>query len=309
MHVTKSGGKAEQLPLVTVPLGDEPKSGRIPRWLQVHKVPIWWFEILLVVAFNFAYEHVRNLVKLQPLEAMNHGLAVLRFSQWTHLDLEQGFNGILFHNQWLATIADYDYSFLHLPLTASVLIWVFWKHRDRYLRIRNVLMITTLVGLIGFWLYPVAPPRLLPGNDFVDTVVLFHTPFALADPKMASATNQFAAMPSLHCAWALWCGLTLFLVARNRYLRAFGIFYPLWTVFVVMGTGNHYLLDCLAGYACVGIAVLIVSRFGKRNPWALPEPAPATPLPAEKSLGSAEASVARVEESVSDGSGSAQTTL
>lgn len=166
-------------------------------------------------------------------------------------------------------------------------------------------MIITLVGLIGFWLYPVAPPRLLPGNDFVDTVVLFHTPFALADPKMASATNQFAAMPSLHCAWALWCGLTLFLVARNRYLRAFGIFYPLWTLFVVMGTGNHYLLDCLAGYACVGIAVLIVSRFGKRNPWAVPEP---STLPAQKSLLSAEKSLARAEESVSDVSSSAQTT-
>lgn len=263
--------REEPLPLVTVPLPEERRS-RIPQWLQVHKVPVWWFEILLIVAFDLAYEHVRNLVKLQPLEAINRGIAVLRVTEWFNLDLERACNGILVANPWLATIANYDYAMLHLPLTAATLIWLYWKHRDRYMPIRNVLGLTTLFGLIGFWIFPMAPPRLLPGDGFVDTVVYFHTWGSNADPAVAAATNQFAAMPSLHCAWALWVGLCLFFVARNRFVRGFGLFYPLWTVFVVLGTGNHFLLDAIGGAFCVGLSSLIVWWFrGKRHPWALRE--------------------------------------
>ncbi|MGN6722241.1 MAG: phosphatase PAP2 family protein [Marmoricola sp.] len=240
------------------------------------------------MAFDVAYEHVRNMVKLQPVEAINHGIEVLKVTQWFHLDLEEAFNQLLVNNHWLAEIANYDYATLHLPLTAGVLIWVFWKHRDRYLPIRNVLLGTTVLGLIGFWIFPTAPPRLLPGDGFVDTVVYFKTWGSWADPKVADATNQFAAMPSMHCAWALWCGLCLFFLARNRALRVFGILYPIWTVFVVLGTANHFLLDAIAGISCVGITAAIVWRLYGQHPWAprkismdavSEEPAPAPTAP------------------------------
>lgn len=243
---------------------------RIGHWLRVNRVPRWWFEVLLVVAFDVVYEHIRNLVKLQPLEAINHGIDVLRISQWLHVDFGAAFNALLVEHRWLATIADYDYSVLHLPLTAGVLAWVFCKHRDRYLPIRNVLLLTTMLGLIGFWVFPMAPPRLLPGDGFVDTVVYFNTWGSVANPNMASATNQFAAMPSLHCAWALWSGLCLFFLARNRIVRTVGVLYPIWTVFVVLGTANHFLPDCLAGIACVAVSVGVITRLSRRHPWAPP---------------------------------------
>ncbi|MGN6160958.1 MAG: phosphatase PAP2 family protein [Marmoricola sp.] len=287
MSVTSPGGSKDETSLVPSRIRGVRDLNRLPLWQRVHRVPIWWFEILLVVAFDVAYEHVRNMVRLQPVEAINHGLDVLKVTEWFHLDLEQAFNQLLMNNHWLAQIANYDYATLHLPLTASVLIWVFWKHRDRYLPIRNVLLITTVLGLIGFWIFPTAPPRLLPGDGFVDTVVYFKTWGSWADPKVADATNQFAAMPSMHCAWALWCGLCLFFLAKNRVLRTFGVLYPLWTVFVVLGTANHFLLDAIAGIACVGLAVAVVSRLYGRHPWEAPdaggvaisadsEPAPAT---------------------------------
>ena len=235
--------------------------------LWVNRVPRWWFEILLIAAFDMAYEQVRNLVRLQPAEAINHGIEVLRISRWFHVDFGAAFNALLVDHRWLATIADYDYSILHLPLTAGVLVWVFWKHRDRYLPIRNVLLLTTLLGLIGFWMFPMAPPRLLPGDGFVDTVVYFNTWGSVADPKMASATNQFAAMPSLHCAWALWTGLCLFFLSKSRIVRAFGALYPIWTIFVVLGTANHFLPDCVAGIACVAVSAALVSRAHGRHPW------------------------------------------
>jgi hypothetical protein len=235
--------------------------------MQVNRVPAVWFELLLIVAFDLAYERVRNLVKSQPVEAIRHGLDVYQVSHWFHVDLELSFNKALMDHHWLATVADYDYSMLHLPLTAGVLVWVFWKHRDRYLPIRNVLLGTTLLGLIGFWLYPMAPPRLIPGTGFVDTVVHYKTFGSWSNPHVTAATNQFAAMPSLHCAWALWCGLCLFFLSRNRAVRAFGALYPVWTVFVVLGTANHFLLDSIAGLACVAVSSALVWKIYGRHPW------------------------------------------
>jgi len=228
-------------------------------------------EIILVVAFDMVYEHVRNMVRLQPTRAIDHGLDVLRISEKLHLNFEPAANQLLVDHRWLAQVANYDYSFLHLPLTAGTLAWVFWKHRDVYLRIRNVLLCTTILGLIGFWVFPMAPPRLLPGGQFIDTVVHFKTPGSWGDPKVAEATNQFAAMPSLHCAWALWTGLCIFFLARNRVLRGFGLVYPVWTVFVVMGTANHFLLDAIAGITCVAVSIALVWTIAGRSPWSPPD--------------------------------------
>lgn len=276
MSVTSQDRTKDEAPLEPSRSGEGRTQSRLPHWFRIqNRVPIWWFEILLIVAFDVAYEHVRNMVRLQPVEAINHGIEVLRVTQWFHLDLEESFNQLLVNNHWLAEIANYDYATLHLPLTAGVLIWVFWKHRDRYLPIRNVLLGTTVLGLIGFWIFPTAPPRLLPGDGFVDTVVYFKTWGSWADPKVADATNQFAAMPSMHCAWALWCGLCLFFLARNRAVRAFGILYPIWTVFVVLGTANHFLLDAIAGISCVGVTAALVWRLYGYHPWVPRNASPA----------------------------------
>lgn len=276
MSATTDGGtRDEAMPASATRPSAARLLNRIPSLWQVNRVPMVWFEILLIVLFDMAYERVRNLVRIEPDIAINHGLAVRHVSQWFHVDLELNLNKVLVDHHWLATVADYDYSMLHLPLTAGVLIWVFWKHRDRYLPIRNVLLITTLLGLVGFWIYPMAPPRLLPGAGFVDTIVQFKTWGSWSDPKVVHATNQFAAMPSLHCAWALWCGMCLFFLARNRAVRTFGALYPIWTVFVVLGTANHFLLDSIAGIACVAVSSVIVWRIYGRHPWVTRDvPAP-----------------------------------
>ncbi len=102
---------------------------------------------------------------------------------------------------------DYYYATLHFIVTIGVLVWLFVKRPHIYRGARTVLFATTLIGLAGFYLYPLAPPRLLPQYGYVDTLVKFHTWGSLADPDIAKHSNQFAAMPSLHIAWALWCGI------------------------------------------------------------------------------------------------------
>jgi hypothetical protein len=120
-----------------------------------------------------------------------------------------------------------------------------------------VLLITTLVALVGFTLLPLAPPRMLHG--YVDTVVTFHTWGSFASPSVAKASNEFAAMPSLHIGWSMWCAFTIVSLARRRWVRVIGAVYPFATLFVILGTANHYVLDAAGGAAAL-VAGVVVQR-------------------------------------------------
>lgn len=159
--------------------------------------------------------------------------------------------------------ADFAYASLHYVVTPAVLIWIFRRHSAVYRRARTWLMTSTMLGLIGFTLMPTCPPRLLAaGHGFVDTMAQYSSygwwgTEASAPRGMGGMTNQYAAMPSLHVGWALWCGILLWRHARHPLLRAAGIAYPLITTFVVMGTANHYFLDAVAGAAVMGLGALL----------------------------------------------------
>jgi hypothetical protein len=142
-----------------------------------------------------------------------------------------------------------------------------------------VLVGTSLLALAGFALYPLAPPRLLPGADYVDTVVRFHTWGSLASPSVASPSNQFAAMPSLHVAWALWCGVSLFRCARTRLVRTAGLVYPLLTFAVVVGTANHYIIDAVGGVVVILIGFGVQWLLSARGAFTPPVDAPDFGLP------------------------------
>lgn len=237
------------------------------RW-RAYRRPRWWFEIIVLVVLDVIYEHLRDLVPLRQAQALARGWSLFDFEQSVGLDIELTLNHFVMRHEWLAQIANYDYSFLHLPITGGVLIWLFWLHRRVYETARTVLVFTTLLGLIGFWLFPMAPPRLLEGSGFTDTVVHFHTFGSWSTPTVASHSNLYAAMPSLHCAWALWAGLSIFFVARHKSVRIVGLSYGFWTVFVVMATANHFIFDAVAGYLCVAISVLAVWLLFGRSPWS-----------------------------------------
>lgn len=221
----------------------------------------------MLVVLDVIYEHLRNLVPLRESEAFARGWELFHFEQRIGLDIELTMNHFVMRHAWLAQIANYDYSFLHLPITGGVLIWLFWMHRRVYKTARTVLVFTTTLGLIGFWLFPMAPPRLLQGSGFTDTVVYFNTFGSWGSPTVASHSNLYAAMPSLHCAWALWVGLSIFFVARRKLVRIVGLSYGFWTVFVVMATANHFIFDAVAGYACVAVSVLAVWLLFGHHPW------------------------------------------
>ncbi|MFL6076686.1 MAG: phosphatase PAP2 family protein [Mycobacteriales bacterium] len=228
--------------------------------------PRAWREFLLVAVLYMAYDGTRLLAKGGDTRATRHGHDLLRAEQYVHLDWERWLNRMFGAHASLAIPGDYAYAILHYAVTPVVLIWLFRRHPVTYLRARTVLAVATLIALLGFWLLPTAPPRLL-GAGFVDTMsqhanVGWWGADASAPKGMGGMTNEVAAFPSMHVGWALWCGYYLYRRAGRRWLRALGVAYPIVMAIVVMGTGNHYFFDALAGCAdviAVGLVVRMIS--------------------------------------------------
>lgn len=231
--------------------------------------PLWLREIAVALAFYYAYDLVRGLISGGAARAERDGRDVLHWEQVLHLDPEHAVNNALQHLTWLAVPACYFYATLHFVVTPAVLVWVYRRHGDRYRDLRTVLAVLTGSALIGFWLFPTAPPRLLPDAGFLDTLALFHSwgwwgAGASVPTAAAGLANEYAAMPSLHVAWALWSGAAVVLLARRRWVRLLGAAYPVLTAFVVMATANHFMLDVVAGALLWLVSYLAVERVARR---------------------------------------------
>ncbi|HET7530761.1 MAG TPA: phosphatase PAP2 family protein [Mycobacteriales bacterium] len=226
-------------------------------------------ELLLIAFVYFIYDTSRFFVEGRQATAFAHALSVLHLESMLDVAWEQTVNQAVSAHRVLAVPADYMYATLHYVVTPLVLIWLWRRHRGHYSRARTTLMVATVFGLIGFTLLPVAPPRMLPG--FVDTMSQYsHLGWwshdASAPRGVGQFTNEFAAMPSLHVGWALWCGWQLVRHGRHRITQGFGVFYPALTTIVVIATGNHYLLDAVAGVAVVGLAAMAVGGVHRLRP-------------------------------------------
>ncbi|HVV75297.1 MAG TPA: phosphatase PAP2 family protein [Mycobacteriales bacterium] len=227
----------------------------LPERIRAIRPPKWWQEIAFVAFVYYLYSLVRNAVPSHEVGAVHRAQWVLSFESGLHIDIEHSANLLVAGHSWLAYVCDYYYATLHFVVTIGVLVWLYVRHPLRYRSIRSVLMITNVVALLGFWFLSLAPPRMLAG--FTDTLVKFHTWGSIASGDIAKESNQYAAMPSLHVGWALWCAIAIFTLAERRWVKVLGALYPLCTVFVVLGTANHFVLDALGGAVtlCIGIAV------------------------------------------------------
>jgi hypothetical protein len=219
----------------------------MPDKLLHHRDPRWWQEIAIIAICYWAYSQVRNLVPHQESIALRHGRAVERLQDTLHLNFERSVNNFVAHHEALAQVMNYYYATLHFVVTIGILVWLYHWHPRVFRGARTVIFATSALALAGFYFYPLAPPRLLPQYGYIDTLATFHTWGSLADPKIAEHSNQFAAMPSLHIGWALWCGAAIFFCAKPLWIRILGLLYPLCTLLVIVGTANHFVIDAVGG--------------------------------------------------------------
>ena len=241
----------------------------------------WWRELALLAALYGVYMLARALVGVHPAAAMDRGRWLLDLEATTRIDIERPLNSAVHAVPVLAVLADYVYASLHYLVTPLVLVWLAVRHRDGYRRGRNALLIATALGLIGFWLLPTAPPRLLDAGAFLDTMAVFSNwgwwgEAASAPRGLEGLSNQYAALPSLHVGWALWSALQVRANTNSRVLRRWAWTYPALIALVVMATANHYLLDAVAGAAVVLVGHHVAGRLAARR---RVDPEAAEPLP------------------------------
>ncbi|MEV5434517.1 bifunctional glycosyltransferase 87/phosphatase PAP2 family protein [Streptomyces sp. NPDC052682] len=183
--------------------------------------------------------------------AEEHGHQIHDLERFLRIDVEHAVNHAVAKIDWLRDFFDFYYTSFHFVVPLGVLGVLYWRRPVDYRWARSALGFTTLLALAGFWLYPLAPPRLMPGLGIIDTV---HGVQDFSQPDygtLTALTNQYAAMPSLHFGWSLWCGLVIMLLAPTPWLRALGLLHPLCTVAAIVATGNHWVLDAAGGAAVV----------------------------------------------------------
>jgi hypothetical protein len=242
----------------------------------------WWVEALALLWLLWVYEAITNFAPLRLHTAIAHAEGLLHAEQSLHLDPERALDVWLAGQHTLGVILSDYYDNAHFVFTLGLLGWLWWRRADIYRPLRNSLVLVNLLAFVVFWLYPVAPPRMLGG--FIDIVESSHAFGSFHSGSLASHADELAAMPSLHIAWALWCSLALWRMSTRWWVRGLAITYPCVTAFAVIATGNHFVFDLLGGVLAIAFSVAIVQlaerRRAARRRRGRAAPAPASGAPA-----------------------------
>jgi hypothetical protein len=176
------------------------------------------------------------------------------------------------HFSWLIDVANVCYVNMHLFGTTAFLLWLYFRRNDAFPFVRNMFLFAMGIALIGYLVYPTAPPRFMPELGFTDTVV------AMVGQEPANTANvlynPYAAIPSMHVAFALMGGLAGAKLVNSRVLRFAFRGYPLWVTLVTVLTANHFWMDAALGAVAAAAAYGLAVSAAKARPhaWAFRRP-------------------------------------
>jgi len=264
--------------LVAEPVGDDPLEASPLRRLR------WWKELVAATVFYGVYSFIRNTqgsASVSKNLAFGNARRVIHLEELTGLYHERVIQHAFLRADLLMEFWNVFYGTFHFIITIGVLVILFRQFPDRYRRWRTALAATTALALIGFALYPLMPPRLLPASyGFVDSLKTYGSLWSFDSGAMNRISNQFAAMPSLHFAWSLWCACALVPALRRNWARILLAVYPLITLSAIVITANHYILDAAGGalalgagmvYSVVGTDIWTRLHTGRRSSSLVPE--------------------------------------
>jgi hypothetical protein len=236
------------------------------RYLQIIPVAIalWGLDDAVRFRADAAIDGIRNAPVVNAISSELGGSFAMGWNSWLSL------------HAVLGTAAAWYYIVLQGAITGIVGIWLIWRRAPSFWLHRNALIVCNAIGLVAFWFYPVAPPRMLPGyHDVTGASVP-----AFSGLIEGKAADQFASLPSLHVTWALWAAVAACAVLRRPVLRLLVWLYPLATILDVLATANHYWLDVILAPGVLVLAYAIAAapvqarRYGlwpaRRRPLAAP---------------------------------------
>jgi membrane-associated phospholipid phosphatase len=242
-----------------------------------HLPPRGWsdlaFQLGVWFGFGIAYQIARGLADRGPLEAFENGRLVLDVQRSLHTLVEPDLQHVVLQagGAFLAAV-NWTYWFAQFVVMGLALLWIYFARNEAFLRVRNWILVTNLLALVGYVLMPTAPPRMFPEEGFVDTLAA-SAALNHGSGLVELASNQFAAMPSVHAADALIVGFAMALLVRTRVAKALWTLWPSWVWFSVMATGNHFWLDVAAGVALALFAATALAWLEARRATELSAPA------------------------------------
>jgi membrane-associated phospholipid phosphatase len=249
-----------------VPAGDLVRIGPgVTSYAEARRLPRGWAHLAVQFAvwfgFYAAYQVARGAADRDIAEAFWNGTLVIEAENRFHAFVEPAVQGFVQRSELLILATSYTYWLSQFAVVGLSLLWVYFRHHDRFADFRNWLIGANLVGLLGYVLMPTAPPRMFPEWGFTDTLAEYAS-VNHDSGLVAFAANPYAAMPSLHAMDALIVGIVMASVCRTWVARSLWLLWPAWVCFAVMGTGNHYWLDCAAGFA---VALLVAALLFRRR--------------------------------------------
>jgi hypothetical protein len=257
------------------------------RWLWVRELAQ---EGAIVAILYATWQRIGKLSTGDTTHAVARGRSIAGFEHALRFPSEQWAQSIALHSHLIIKAANWYYIVGHAPIMGIFLVWLYVRHREDFARWRTALAVGCIVGEL-IQVVPVAPPRLTL-TGIVDTMAVYGP--RVYDSGGAGFAPQLAAMPSLHCVWAITTGVAVFVVAKSRW-RWIGLAHALATVLVVVVTGNHYWLDAIVGGALVLVGLLIHDGITRWLRWraAVPAVVP-TGMPVEAAAGTPAGTAAEV---------------
>lgn len=233
--------------------------------------PVLVRELAIVAAVVVLYVGIsRGGGMFRESIALRHGRDLLDLERFLHIDVERSLNAWLAPKDALSVVANYEYAFAYVASSFGLLIILYLTRSEWYRWARTSFVMINAVGISIFAIYPAAPPRLLPGQGYVDTVTSGGTFGSWGSPLTADA-NHLAAMPSLHVGWAVWVTIVVSSIFSGRWwVKALCLLHVSITTFVIMATANHYVLDAVGGalvtLVCVGLLTLVTDKPNTKRP-------------------------------------------
>jgi hypothetical protein len=237
---------------------------RLARRSRLTAIAVFTQETALVLGLFALWQFAGSFSVMGPGRALARGRWIWHLERAAHLPSETSVQRLFLPHPLIVQAFNLYYDTLHFPVLIACLIWLFTRHRARYLQLRTTLAVVTGACLL-IQLIPVAPPRMLPGTGLVDTAVLYHQ--SVYAVHAGFDPDQLSAMPSVHVAWALLVAIMVITTARSRW-RWLALLYPVVTTLAVVVTANHYWMDGIVAGLVVAVAVLaqhVVSQHRYRD--------------------------------------------
>jgi PAP2 superfamily len=243
------------------------------RTLQARVLPHGWGDVvrqvLLFGAVYLGYNLVRGLVEGKASAAFQHARDLIQIERTLHVFVEPSVQAWASGSHALMDVSSWLYVNAQTSVTLAALIYLYVRHNGSFYFVRNMLMIAMAIALVGYTVFPTAPPRFFPEWGFIDSVSdLTGMHVSHASASMTALFNPYAAVPSMHVAFALMIGWPLASLSRTPVARVLWRLYPLLIAFVIVATANHFVLDALLGALTAGVSAVGARRLARMRPAA-----------------------------------------